>query len=92
MIIEVWESSERSGVVDKHAFTLSTLGDITLLKDVETKHGVSMEDDGDGVEIKIDNKKKIKLDYYEAVQVLILLQSNVDQSFEFRQYHTIKSF
>jgi hypothetical protein len=91
MIIEVWESSERSGAVDKHAFTLSTLGDITLLKDVETKHNVSMEDDGDGVEIKID-KKKIKLDYYEAVQVLILLQSNVDQSFEFRQYHTIKSF
>jgi len=41
---------------------------------------------------KIDNKKKIKLDYYEAVQVLILLQSNVDQNFEFRQYHTIKSF
>jgi hypothetical protein len=91
MIIEVWESSERSGVVDKHAFTLSTLGNITLLKDVETKHGVSMEDDGDGVEIKID-KKKIKLDYYEAVQVLILLQSNVDQNFEFRQSHTIKSF
>jgi hypothetical protein len=91
MIIEVWESSERSGVVDKHAFTLSTLGDITLLKDVETKHGVSMEDDGDGVEIKID-KKKIKLDYYEAVQVLILLQSNVDQNFEFRESKTIKSF
>ncbi len=30
MIIEVWESSERNGVVDKHAFTLSTLGNITL--------------------------------------------------------------
>jgi hypothetical protein len=92
MLIEVWESSEKSGVVDKHAFTISTLGnDVTFLKDVETKHTVSMKDDGDGVEIKID-KKKIKLDYYEAVQVLILLQSNVDQRFQFRESKIIKSF
>jgi len=95
MKIEVWESSEIDGPVDTHAFNMQKLefednNDTTVLID-NNKNVVEMEDDGNGVTIKI-NKKKIKLDYYEAVQVLILLQSNVDQKFEFRQSHIIKSF
>lgn len=91
MNIEVWESSEIHGPVDKHAFNLTTFWNITSLRDVESKQSASMEDDGNGVIIRI-NKKKIKLDYYECVQALILLQSNMDQKFEFRESKTIKSF
>ena len=95
MYTEVWESSEIDGPVDTHAFNMQKLefqhsSDVTTLID-NNSNFVEMEDDGNGVTIKI-NKKKIKLDYYEAVQVLILLQSNVDQSFEFRQSKIIKSF
>lgn len=92
MPIEVWESSEKNGPVDKHAFTISRpFDEIVILTDVESKQSASMQDDGDGVIIKINNKK-IKLDYYECVQALILLQTNMDQNFEFRESKTIKSF
>jgi len=95
MQIEVWESSKMNGPVDSHAFDIKTLElddcKSSILIDAETKHVTSMQDDGDGVIIKLDNKK-IKLNYYECVQVLVLLQSNVDQNFEFRQSHLIKSF
>ena len=95
MPIEVWESSEVDGPVDSHAFNMQKLefehsNNTTVLID-SNKGFAEMEDDGNGVTIKI-NKKKIKLDYYEAIQVLILLQSNVDQSFQFRESKIIKSF
>ena len=95
MHIEVWESSEVDGPVDQHAFNMQKLefehsSNYTTLID-NNSNFVEMEDDGNGVIIRIDNKK-IKLDYYQCVQVLILLQSNIDQKFEFRESKTIKSF
>jgi hypothetical protein len=93
-MIQVWESSELDGPVDKHTFDINKFAFdsvLTTLTDLENKQSISMEDDGNGVLIKID-KKKIKLDYYECVQVLILLQINTDQLFEFREAKIIKKF
>ena len=94
MHIEVWENSEINGPVDQHAFNMALHEyddeNITVLVD-NNKNCVQMNDDGNNVVITI-GKKKIKLDYYESVQVLVLLQSNMDQKFEFRETRTIKSF
>lgn len=94
MHTEVWESSEIGGPVNQHAFNMSSFEhdktSITTL--IDNNDGCAqLYDDGDGVEIVI-HKKKIKLDYYESVQVLVLLQSNMDQNFEFRESKIIKSF
>lgn len=94
MHTEVWESSEIGGPVDQHAFNMSSFEyngeEVTTLVN-DNNNYVQMKDDGNGVQITI-GKKKIKLDYYESVQVLVLLQSNVDQNFEFRESKVIKSF
>jgi hypothetical protein len=92
MKIEVWGNSDAGGPVDTHSFTLTTLGDLTVLKDVELPAlTATLVDDGNGIEIRVD-KKKIRLDYYEAAQVLILLENNTDQIYEFRESKIIKSF
>lgn len=97
MDIQVWESSTINGPVDQLAFNLTSFqydsksDEIIVLTDIDVKNFAQMTDDGNGVEINI-KRKKIKLDYYECVQVLILLQSKMDQRFQFKETKTIKSF
>ena len=50
-----------------------------------------MKDNGNGLKIELADKK-IKLEYHEAVELLFLLMSNVNQSFEFRESKTIKKW
>ena len=95
MNMEVWESSEIGGSVDKHAYNLSSFefknDVITMLKHSDNQYIAQMTDSGNGLKIEIDDKK-IKLKYHQAVEVLVLLMSNMDQKFEFRESKTIKSF
>lgn len=95
MNIQVWESSELEGPVDNHAFNISSFNFkddlITMLRHADDQYIAQMHDDGNGLKIEIDGKK-IKLEYHHAVELLLLLMSNMDQSFEFREAKTIKKF
>jgi hypothetical protein len=51
----------------------------------------TLQDDGDGVIIKIEGIKKLKLDYTQAQKLLILLLNNNDERIEIRESKLIKS-
>ena len=95
MNIQIWESSELEGPVDMNSYKLSSFefqdDTITTLRNINDTYVAQMKDNGNGLKIDI-NDKKIKLEYHEAVELLFLLMSNVDQSFEFREEKTIKKF
>ena len=95
MNIQVWESSELEGPVHNHAFNLSSFefkdDVITMLRNIDDQYIAQMTDNGNGLKIYLDDKK-IKLEYHQAVELLVLLMSNMDQSFEFREEKTIKKF
>ena len=95
MNIEVWESSELEGPVDMMSYKLSSFefqdDRITTLRSIKDEYIAQMKDNGNGVKIEI-NDKKIKLEYHEAVELLLLLMTNMDQQFEFREIKTVKKF
>ena len=95
MNIQIWESSELEGPVDMLSYKLSSFefqdDTITTLRNINDTYVAQMKDNGNGLKIELADKK-IKLEYHEAVELLFLLMSNVDQSFEFREEKTIKKF
>jgi len=95
MNIEIWESSELNGPVDMNSYKLSSFefqdDTITTLRNINDTYVAQMKNNGNGLKIEISDKK-IKLEYHEAVELLILLMSNMDQSFEFREVKTVKKF
>jgi hypothetical protein len=95
MNIQIWESSELEGPVDMNSYTLSSFefqdDTITTLRNINDTYVAQMKDNGNGLKIELADKK-IKLEYHEAVELLFLLMSNMDQSFEFREEKTIKKF
>jgi len=64
---------------------------ITTLRNINDTYVAQMTDNGNGLKIELADKK-IKLEYHEAVELLFLLMSNMDQSFEFREEKIIKKF
>jgi hypothetical protein len=95
MNIQIWESSELEGPVDMNSYKLSSFefqdDTITTLRNINDTYVAQMKDNGNGLKIELADKK-IKLGYHEAVELLFLLMSNVDQSFEFREEKIIKKF
>lgn len=95
MNIQIWESSELDGPVDMNSYKLSSFefqdDTITTLRNINDTYVAQMKDNGNGLKIELADKK-IKLEYHEAVELLFLLMSNVDQSFEFREEKIIKKF
>lgn len=51
----------------------------------------TLQDDGNGIIINIPDLKKLKLDYSQAQQLLILLLSNNEEKIEIRESKVIKS-
>jgi len=64
---------------------------ITTLRNINDTYVAQMTDNGNGLKIELADKK-IKLEYHEAVELLFLLMSNMDQLFEFREEKIIKKF
>ena len=95
MNIEVWENSQPGGTIDMHQYNLSSFkfinDTIITLRSIEDQYVAQLKDNGNGIKIEIGDRK-IKLEYSEAVEVLLLLMSNMDQEFEFREVKTIKKF
>jgi len=95
MNIQIWESSELEGPVDMMSYKLSSFefkdDTITTLRNINDTYVAQMTDNGNGLKIELADKK-IKLEYHEAVELLFLLMSNMDQSFEFREEKIIKKF
>jgi hypothetical protein len=59
--------------------------------DIKGSLAGSLQDDGNGVIIKMDGLKKLELDYMQAQQLLILLLSNNNEKIEIRESKLIKS-
>ena len=95
MNIQIWESSELEGPVDMMSYKLSSFefkdDTVTTLRNINDTYVAQMTDNGNGLKIELADKK-IKLEYHEAVELLFLLMSNMDQSFEFREEKIIKKF
>jgi len=95
MNIQIWESSELEGPVDMMSYKLSSFefkdDTITTLRNINDTYVAQMTDNGNGLKIELGDKK-VKLEYHEAVELLFLLMSNMDQSFEFREEKIIKKF
>jgi hypothetical protein len=94
--IQIWENSDIDGEIDHHSYNLTSIDqpDDTLveLTDAVTKQRVGHYiDDGDGLKI-VMSKHKLKLNYAEAAELLILLMHNTHQNYEFIETKTIKSF
>jgi hypothetical protein len=51
----------------------------------------TIQDDGNGVIIKMEGMKKLELDYMQAQKLLILLLSNNSEKIEIRESKLIKS-
>jgi hypothetical protein len=104
MEVQVWIDSVTRGELLQE-FTLTVDENQTVEKGVEKfydlkysylaawthpgKSCASLTDDGNGVTIEL-GKKKIKLDYAEAEQVLVLLGYNNDEHIEYRKSELIK--
>lgn len=80
-----------------HEYDIVEIADTTILKyssnnswyeHVKDTEAASLVDDGNGVKINLGNRK-IKLDYTEAFEVLILLAKNNDCSFKICKEETI---
>jgi len=95
MNIQIWESSELDGPVDTLSYKLSSFefkdDTITTLRNINDTYVAQMTDNGNGLKIELADKK-IKLEYHEAVELLFLLMSNMDQLFEFREEKIIRKF
>lgn len=94
--IQVWGRKDVDGEIDYYSYNLHVIEDpehtTAELTDNETKQKLgSYFDDGDGLAIKLGNKK-LNLNYSEAAELLILLMHNIDNNYEFRETKIIKSF
>ncbi len=85
---------------ETHEYDLVKIADQTLLKcsrngewsdHMKGKQVASLEDDGNGVKINIEGKK-IKLDYLQAFQILVLLAKNNDLPFKICEEKTIVNY
>ena len=59
--------------------------------DVKGSVAGTLQDDGNGVTIKMEGIKKLELDYMQAQKLLILLLSNNSEKIEIRESKLIKS-
>jgi hypothetical protein len=59
--------------------------------DIKGSLAGSLQDDGNGVIIKIEGMKKLELDYMLAQKLLILLFNNNEEKIEIRESKLIKS-
>jgi hypothetical protein len=59
--------------------------------DIKGSLAGSLQDDGNGIIIKIDGLKKLELDYTQAQKLLILLFNNNEEKIEIRESKLIKS-
>jgi hypothetical protein len=95
MNIEIWENSELGGEINTHSYRLSSFefqdDKITTLRTIEDDYVAQMKDNGNCIKIDLRDKK-FKFEYHEAVELLFLLMSNMDQEFEFRESKIIKKF
>lgn len=94
--IQVWENLEINGEVNYHSYNIDCIEErehtTAELTDTNSKETIgSYVDDGDGLAIKLRNKK-LNLDYAEAAELFMLLMHNIDTSYEFRESKIIKSF
>lgn len=92
--MQVWTNRDIKGPVNSHEYDVHLNDDsIELYYSSEFncagKCACQLEDDGNGVLVKIGNKK-IKLDYSEEFQLLSILLAHYEGQLEFREYKTIK--
>ncbi len=59
--------------------------------DIKGSLAGSLQDDGNGIIIKIEGMKKLELDYMQAQKLLILLFNNNEEKIEIRESKLIKS-
>jgi hypothetical protein len=77
---------------DGYLFTsLKHSNSVEWNEDIRGSLAGSLQDDGNGVIIKMDGLKKLELDYMQAQQLLILLLSNNNEKIEIRESKLIKS-
>lgn len=92
--MQVWTNRDLKGPVDSHEYNVELNNDaIELYYSNEfTCAGdcaCRLDDNGDGISVRIGNKK-IKLDYSEEFQLLSILLAHYEGQLEFREYKTIK--
>lgn len=97
-LMQVWTNKERGGEVNSYDYDLEFKDNKIILKNsnnVEwTEPGSKagyIEDDGDGLVIKLRGYKTISLDYAQALELLILLLAEHEEKIEIRETKTIKS-
>jgi len=71
--------------------TLKHSYQIDWTEDLKGAIAGTLQDDGNGLIINIEGLKKLKLDYLQAQQLLILLLSNNQEKIEIRESKVIKS-
>jgi hypothetical protein len=71
--------------------TLKYSGSSIWADDIIGTIAASIQDTGDGLILKINGMKQVKLDYSQALQVLILLLNNAQDKLEIRESKLIKS-
>jgi len=59
--------------------------------DLKGTVAATLQDDGDGIIIKMEGIKKLELDYMQAQKLLILLLNNSEEKIEIRESKLIKS-
>jgi len=96
--MQVWTNKKNNGPVDSYDYDLEINSNRVRIKysnSVEwsepgEKFG-ELIDDGDGVVIKLRNRKPLVMEYFEVVEILTLLLASHKDKIEIKEYITIKS-
>lgn len=96
--MQVWTNKERGGKADSHDYDIIKSDHEIALHYSNNKEWVwpgekvgVLVDDGDGVVVKLKQRKPIVLDYGEVIEMLSLLLTNYQDKLEFRETKIIKS-
>jgi hypothetical protein len=96
--MQVWTNKNINGSADSYDYDIEIEDNRIILKysgdeqwtEPGSKAGVLI-DDGDGVVIKLKDRKPLALDYHEVIEVLTLLIANHKDKIEIKETKTIKS-